>query len=512
MAHKDDIARHPTTVRVADAGLFSFLSHDIRSSFSEVSAGLNALSYSLKDTQSRNDVRQLIAASDHLGRLLRDALTMVAGEHAIQPPEFGDTNVGEFLSTLFLRWNKIVVDTGVVLEFDAHPSLPQSLQIDVLAVERILSNLVSNAARHAKGGKIELHAEYCEQKGLCITVRDHGDGFTQAQLATIFDFPPAPVGAGEPGSGYGLRIAYSLCESMGGTLRAKNAKDGGAILTLKLPAPSIPEIAPYMQNDTVMSLLQGRSALIVDDGAVHRISLRAQLEGIGLLVEEADGGAEAIDALLRHKFDLMFLDIEMPIFSGIDLLQTLRERKITLPATIGVTVHVFERNHAAIKAAGALSVLNKPVSNAAYLHNAILSALHLAPPFTPGTLSETRIGAFCAETHIQNLGALIEALNPDARQTFLSQLENDFSTQLTTAQNLVAREMSQIDKEAFARCAHALAGLFATSYAPAAHQRALDMERKVFTAHRSEVIALLDTLSQDAKIIKKTIHLLKHKK
>jgi CheY-like chemotaxis protein len=512
VSHKDEIAGQPTTVQAADAGLFSFLSHDIRSSFSEVSSGLDALSYTTTDPQTRKDIRQLIAANSHLGRLLCDALTMIVGEHAVQPPEFGDTNVKDFLSTLVMRWRKIVAPTGIALEFDAAPSLPESLQIDVLSVERILSNLVSNATRHAKGDKIEIHADYGTQKGLCITVRDHGDGFAQAQLATLFEFTPTPVGAGEPGSGYGLRIAYSLCMRMGGTLRASNADDGGAILTLKLPVTPLADTAAYISHDTVKSLVNGKTALIVDDGAVHRISLRAQLEGIGLIVEEADGGTEALEALQRHNFDLLFLDIEMPIFSGIDLLKMLKEDKITLPATIGVTAHAYERNHAVIKAAGAQSVLNKPVSNAPILHSAILSALRLAPIVQPHDGNAPDTAVFNAVQPAQSLEALIKTLNPTAQKTFLSQLESDFKTRIETAKALAAREMTQIDRKALGRTTHALAGLFATSYCPEAHHRALTIENIVHTAPRAQVIALLNTLSQDVSHIIKTIHFLKDKK
>lgn len=518
MTKKDEISEHPTTVQIADAGLFSFLSHDIRSSFSELSSGLNALSYTTQDPKSRKDIQQLIAASDHLGRLLRDALTMVVGEHAIQPPEFGDTNVKEFLTILVLRWGKIVAARGSVLEFDASDSLPESVQIDVLAVERILSNLVSNAARHAKGGKINLHADYSDTDGLYITLRDHGEGFTPSQLETLFDFPPAPVGAGEPGSGYGLRIAHSLCARMGGTLAARNAADGGALLTLTLPIVEHPDTDPILSRDTVKALLKGRSALVVDDGAVHRLSLRAQLEALEMIVTEADGGIEAIEILEQKSFDLLFLDIEMPIFSGIDLLHALKERNIDLPATIGVTAHAFERNHAVIKEAGALIVLNKPVSNSTYLHSAILSALQLAKPDAPQSQPQSQsqdtrtTGTTDTTQQARGLETLIEMLNPSARHKFLKQLDDDLTTRLAEARTLAAKQMTDSDKQAMSRAAHALAGLFATSYVPAAHHKALHLERIVFSAPRSEVIALLDTLGQDVIHIKNTIHLLKAKK
>lgn len=507
MIKKDKSTEDLTTVKVADAGLFSFLSHDIRSSFSELTSGLNALSYTCKDPQSREDIRHLISANDHLGRLLRDALTMVVGEHAIQPPELGDTNIKAFLKTLVLRWGKTVAARGAVLELYIDPSLPDSIQIDILAVERILSNLVSNAARHANNGKIEIHAHYCQKKRLCITVRDHGDGFSQDQLASIFDFPPTPIGAGEPGSGYGLRIAYSLCARMNGTLSACNASDGGALLSLDLPTTERLDVSPIMSHDTVKALLKDLTALVVDDGAVHRISLRAQLEAIGLIVEEADGGTEAIEILGHKDIDLLFIDIEMPIFSGIDLLHTLKERDIPLPATIGVTAHAFERNHAVIKSAGALIVLNKPVSNAAELHSAILSALQLSK-----TQKSQNIGTFGVSQQAEGLETLIEKLTPTTRTAFLIQLKNDLETRLDEACAIAASEMTDHDKKMMARTAHALAGLFATSYSPAAHHKALYLERIVFSAPHSEIIALLDALSQDALHIKKTIHLLKHKK
>ena len=508
----DDSTKQPTAFRISDAGLFSFLSHDIRSSFSELSAGLNALSYTSTDPKLREDVRNLIAANDHLGRLLRDALTMVVGEHAIQPPEFGDINIKEFLPTLAQRWKKVVAAQGAKLELHTAPSLPDRMQIDILAVERILSNLVSNAARHANGGLIEIHASCSDTDHLCITVRDYGDGFTQDQLVSLFDFPPAPIGAGEPGSGYGLRIAYSLSTRMGGTLSAQNAPDGGAILSVKLPICERADIGQTLPIETVAALLKGRTALIVDDSAAHRIALRAQLETIGLSVEEADCGADVIALLQRKTFDLLFLDIELPIFSGIDLLHSLKKRNVNLPATIGVTAHAFERNHAAIKDAGALIVLNKPVSNAASLHNATLSALQLAKPYKDQSLKIEPNVLFDQKQQPKSLEALITKLNPPTRNAFLSQLELEFETLIAQAQAITANDMTDTDKRILSGTAHALAGLFATSYSSAAHHRSLHLERAVFSDTQSQIIALLDTLRQDAHHIIKTIHLLKDKK
>jgi two-component system aerobic respiration control sensor histidine kinase ArcB len=512
VTHKDKGTTPPTTVTVADAGQFSFLSHDIRSSFSELSSGLNALSHTAQDPQSRRDVRELIAASDHLGRLLRDALTMVVGDHAIQPPEFGDTHIEEYLSILIQRWRKIVAAQGIHLEFHADKSLPVSVRIDILAVERILSNLVSNAAHHAHGEKIEVHAAYCAQQGLCISVRDHGQGFTLAQLETLFDFPPAPIGAGEPGSGYGLRIAYSLCVKMGGRLTAQNAKGGGALLALQLPVLEQADTPHVMSPETVKALLRGRTALVVDDSAVQRISLRAHLEAVGIQVQEVEDGAEAIQALAHQIFDVLLLDIEMPIFSGIDLLNMVKERNIALPPTIGITAHAFERNHTAIKDAGGLIVLNKPISNSAYLHDAILSALKHANGSNTFHLYDQTDSLGGAVEHIDSLRILIKTLNQNARHMFLEQLESELTLRLSQAYALTSREMSKTQRQELARTAHALAGLFATSYAHDAHQSALHLERIAFSAPRSEVIALLDGLSQDVSHIKKTIHLLKDKK
>ncbi|SEK24772.1 hybrid sensor histidine kinase/response regulator [Pacificibacter marinus] len=499
-----------TTVQVADAGMFSFLSHDIRSAFSEVSDGLSALSQTSQDPQSREAVRRMIAANDHLGRLLRDALTLVVGEHAIQPQEYSDTNIKDFLTVLIARWGKTVATQGAALEFKAETSLPEVIQIDVLALERILSNIVSNAARHANGKKIEVGATYTPSQGLCVHVRDHGAGFSQEQLPILFDFPPAPVGAGEPGSGYGLRIAYSLSQRIGGTLTAENAADGGAILTLEIPLEKMLEQSPLMAVETLQVLLKGRKALVVDDGAVHRIALRAQLEAIGVSVTEADCGADAIEALENQHFDLLFLDIEMPIISGLDLLRILKDRTIPVPPTIGVTSHAFERNHRVIKDAGAFMVLNKPVSNAAYLHSTILSALHLGAAPDESTSS----AEILHQQHdpISGLKTLVETLNPSVRKPFLEQLDTDLTMRLQDATAAASHNLSQRERIELARTAHALAGLFATCYAHEAHQMALTLEYIALTEPRAEVIALLSLLSQDAEHIKKKIHLLKQEK
>ncbi|WP_170162737.1 response regulator [Pacificibacter maritimus] len=470
--------------------------------------GIETIAYGSVDPASRTDARRLTAATSHLGRLINEALSMAAGHDAALAGITADTNVRTFLQLLTQRWAYLVAASGVELDYIADPSLPASLEIDILSVERILSNLVSNALRHSQTDRIEISATYDTGQELRIAVRDWGIGLTEPQLETLFDFTlPQSTDLGKAESGYGLRIAHDLTRRLGGEIAVSNAAPQGACFSVSLPARVPPPETQLDRFTDIKSMLNGLSALIVDDATSHRLALRLQLEAAGMIVDEADSAFSALALLERTTFDVILLDIEMPVFSGLDLLRELHKKSSPTPPVIGVTAHAFEANHLAITQAGAKAVLNKPATNQQVLYPKLLKALglNLMQPVEQPDIAN-------GKTVLHNFERMIDSLPRDARMRYLDHLAQDFKAFLDRADQLAHGDLSPTDRDNLGHASHALAGLFATSYAQAAHRRALELEQISNTADGTQVLALLQELRQDVAHIISTINLLKLKK
>ncbi len=213
-------------------------------------------------------------------------------------------------------------DAGSALVFAPDAALSRHVRIDPQRLRQCVTNLVSNALKHAGAGRVTVSA--ATRSGLIeITVADTGPGILPEEREQIFE--PFRQGSTKgAGSGLGLAIARSLARQMGGDVRLVPVGPGA---TFRLTLPCRPVAAAEVEPppSTVLPALPGRVALVVDDTATNRMVAAMLLRPTGMTVIEAEGGPQALAALAAGPVDIVFLDLNMPGMDGHETLTRIRD-------------------------------------------------------------------------------------------------------------------------------------------------------------------------------------------
>ncbi len=283
------------------------------------------------------------------------------------------------------------------------PNVPEMIRTDPTRLRQVLINLVGNAVKFTQRGKVTIEAKVNEQanpkpKGqgeksatrwLEISVTDTGIGIEPAKLKKIFNpFTQADSSTTRRfgGTGLGLAISRRLTEKMGGTLSVESTYGQGSCFTIALPIWELESSAgtwPPTQEEAVFSgnekgppqhgsgykqarpLFRGRVLLVEDSPDLQRL-VSLLLEKMGLEVTLAANGILAIEACICSlendtPFDLIFMDVQMPVMDGLEATRRLREMGWE-KAIVSLTAHAMKSDRESCLASGADDYLSKPVT------------------------------------------------------------------------------------------------------------------------------------------------------
>ncbi len=261
--------------------------------------------------------------------------------------------------------------------FESHGDLPKGVIADEKRLRQILINLLGNAIKFTKEGKITLRVtglsiSIQQDKPKCqirFEVIDTGVGMTPEQLTKIFD-PFEQVGDMQKraeGTGLGLAISRQLVQLMRGELWVKSEYGQGSTFGFDLPLEivEVDEASSSMQTlRTDISGYQGekRTILVADDRLANRLVLINLLEPLGFIVETAEDGHKLVERAKEIKPDLILTDLIMPVMTGFEAVDALRQidEFKDLPV-IAISASVFEMNQEKSRLAGCDAFLPKPI-------------------------------------------------------------------------------------------------------------------------------------------------------
>jgi len=242
-------------------------------------------------------------------------------------------------------------------------------------VRQILVNLVGNAIKFTKAGKVDVRVTWAHDM-LGIAVEDSGSGLAPEVRERIFE--PFRQGSDEiqqthGGTGLGLAISRNLCLLMGGTLGVESEVGLGSTFTMRIPALAAERRnAPATRGDAETIELHG-SVLLADDNSDIRDLVARYLRAMGLTVITAEDGAQAIQFALRDKPDVLLVDIEMPVLNGHEAIVRLREAGFDRPI-LALTAHPEGPEIERAMAEGGTGFVAKPV-NRKRLYSALRDVL-----------------------------------------------------------------------------------------------------------------------------------------
>jgi signal transduction histidine kinase/DNA-binding NarL/FixJ family response regulator len=248
--------------------------------------------------------------------------------------------------------------------------LPDFVLADEKRLRQVLLNLLGNAVKFTDRGTVTLMTSVLvkgpDSVRLNFSVRDTGVGMSAEQLPAIFR-PFEQVGATERrsgGTGLGLSISRQLVEMMGGQVQVESEIGKGSLFWFDIDLPIGHARAGSLANPAECTGYEGpsRRVLVVDDITANRAVLTAMLCELGFATDEAADGQSGIDAALKHRPDLVMMDIRMPTMDGLDAIGFLKHHgDLHDVPIIAVSSGVGPIDQARARAAGAISFLPKPL-------------------------------------------------------------------------------------------------------------------------------------------------------
>lgn len=400
----------------------TMLGHDMRAAISDILGGLALSDLSALDSDSRRQLERVESAAEQLARLTDETLALVTGETEQRGAPQRHTRLGPFLSRIAARWRAHAQERGLDFALKLDEDLPAIIGTDAAALDRILSNFISNAVKHSGTGTVTLTVQMGDRETLCLRVRDTGPGFSERAMALLFEYKGRPADSRQPGSGLGLHIVRDLAQRLRAQLQVNNMEGGGAEVALILPraawAPGVE--APEGLED--LPDLAGCHVLLAEDNETNQLLLRQMLETLGADCTLVADGQAACEALNREPFELALIDIEMPRLSGIDVIRFLRGQPGPCRATpvLAVTAFVLSANRDQIYAAGADGILAKPIMSLEAFGEAIARVLRKAPR----QVRTARLSPPFDPVHLDRLLALA---GPDQGRELLHRMQSDFA-------------------------------------------------------------------------------------
>jgi len=384
----------------AKSAFLATLSHEIRTPLNAVTSAAHLLGRTELTPEQEEHVSILLTGSEVLLSLINDVLDMSKIEAGKLSAEFGDVDIQDLAGKLTALWTPKAVERGLTLELVIPPDLPAAIRTDPLRLNQILFNLLSNAVKFTAPGGVrvvvsEVHGGP-ESRGaipaprLRFEVIDSGAGMTDEVMSRLFrSFEQADSGVALRHGGTGLCLAISrkLAELLGGELTVRSAPGEGSTFTLEIPlivaAVKAPVLAPAGEADRVEAQ-PGRalSILLAEDHPVNRRLVDLILRPMGWELTMVENGAEAVEAATLRPFDVILLDMQMPVMSGIEAARAIKAgggpNAVTPLAAL--TANAFEDQRADWEAAGAAAFLTKPLNPAVLIEAVIALAEAGADP------------------------------------------------------------------------------------------------------------------------------------
>ncbi len=382
---------HAEAANRAKSEFLANMSHEIRTPLNGVVAMAEVLTTRDLPERDRELVDIIRSSGVTLERLLSDILDVArieAGQVAIDSTPFDLEQVTRDVAVL---WAPLALGKGVELRLDYDPTLPRRVIGDAVRLRQVLTNLISNALKFTQEGAVTLEAVQGEGESVRFTVTDTGIGFDaefKSRIFHRFQQEDGSITRQFGGSGLGLAISDDLVRLMGGELDCESPPQGGARFWFDLPLPPVEgaedefEAAPVPPAALPRADRSGAPrVLLADDHPANRKVVEVMLEPLGVELTTVEDGAQALAAFREGGFDLVLMDMQMPVMDGLTATTEMRahERRIGAEPTpiLMLTANAMSEHVEASHRAGADGHLTKPLSVAG-LTRAVAEALDRA--------------------------------------------------------------------------------------------------------------------------------------
>jgi PAS domain S-box-containing protein len=368
------------------------MSHEIRTPLNGVMGVASALGRTELSAAQREMVGLIASSAETLESLLSDVLDLArieSGRLELKAEPFDLVQSAADVAALFEPSARA---KGLALTLETAPEAAGRFVGDAPRVRQVLSNLAANAVKFTGEGAVAIRlAARPAEAGVAfsMTVSDTGIGFDAEAAQRLFErFEQADgsITRRYGGTGLGLAISRSLAEAMGGRLSATSRPGQGSTFTFELTLPRAVEaeaMAPAAVAPAAQADFRRTRVLLAEDHPTNRRVVELILGAAGVDLTCVKDGAEAVEAWSAGHYDLILMDMQMPVMDGLTATRAIREAEVRRggPRTpiYSLTANAMPEHARASKDAGADGHLTKPISADALLRTVSLAASGAAP-------------------------------------------------------------------------------------------------------------------------------------
>lgn len=393
---------HALAGEQAKADFLNVMSHEIRTPLNGVLGNLSMLNDTVLDTRQTRFVRNMEISGRVLMRHVDSVLDIARFESGKLDFDMRPTNLGALITDLINSQIGLAESRGTALGWHWVGPPLSWVHTDPAALEQVLLNLLGNAIKFTPQGTISVEIETLPdtQNGLPLIelrVIDTGIGIPADGLGTIFDdFVTRDVSLGRVtgGTGLGLGIARRIVEALDGQIGVQSTQDQGSTFWVRLPMERAKPMAHQISDTTVAGGTKALAVLVVEDNDINRELACDMLMREGHSVTSVCDGAAGVAAARRGQFDLILMDIAMPLMDGLEATRLIRSGSGASCAVpiVALSANILPDEKDRFMRAGMTSFLAKPL-NRKNLHNLVSSLEHAPLPpthyFSPAKPEDT---------------------------------------------------------------------------------------------------------------------------
>jgi len=357
----------------AKSAFLANMSHEIRTPLNGIMGMLHLMQTTPLDNEQQEYADTAIQSCKRLTRLLSDILDISrveAGRVQMLSEPFDLADAVDSVTQLFAP---VAAQKGLEFQVALDPDLPRTVIGDALRLQQVLSNIIGNAIKFTESGTVRVDAAplppvHCSSYRVLFSIADTGIGMPTELLDSLFESFTQVEGEFTrryQGAGLGLAIAKQLLDLMGGSISVESEEGGGTTFHVCLPLEPADGCPVSAQSELRPSGEDSLHILLAEDDMVSQFSMLKQLEKFGHFVRAVDDGAKVLACLQAERFDLVIMDIQMPVMDGVAATLAIRKGEAGEEASripiIAMTAYAMTGDRERFLDAGMDAYLAKPV-------------------------------------------------------------------------------------------------------------------------------------------------------